>query len=256
MNKMKNFITKPATIVCSILIIVLILLWELGEGHWYKYYDGIFTELIGIIITVVFVQCLFDRKALTAEKQQELEQIQKFHRVLQKYIQEYTFYFNCVTTPIGARNNQSEEMNDDFNFSDIRDLYMPSLSMRNGFIKPSIRCFYQYEQEIKNYMIAILTHTQLKHYKEIERLFLKFITASINGDFSDTILMNEKNKSVIDTVIDIIKNKSDEYIEGFENRNPSYISNMVTPYYVLYNLLIEERNIIKEYQTLISLILD
>ena len=267
MDKLKKLFSKPAFVVCIFLIPLLVVLLILGEGNFEDYYDGIFTEVIGIIITVIFVQWIFDKKNMKdmadkeknkneQEKKQELERIEKFNRILQKYIQEYTFYFNCVTTPIGKRDDTKDDLNESFGFSDMYDLHKSGLSLRKNINQSAIYYFYEYEQKIMQYIIAVLTQSQFKYYKEIDKLFLEFINVSANGDFKDFILANEANKGTVDFITNVMKHKSGKYIEGFERKDVKYTSNIAYPYYILYNLLIAEKRIITNYQKLIESIIE
>ncbi len=266
MGTLKKFWHKPAIKVCIILIPLLCILWLLGAGYLDAYYDGIFTEVIGIVITVLFVQWIFDKKnikdmdqkeldKIEQEQKQELAQIEKFDRILQKYIQEYTFYFNCVTTPIDKRDDAKTELNDSFKWSDMHDLHNSGLSLSKNINNSAVHYFYQYEQKIKEYMITILTQSQFKYYKEIDKSFLEFIDVSVNGDCKEFILANDVNKQLADVAINVMKNHSEEYIDGINRGDDGYKSNLATPYYILYNLMIEEKRIITEYQILIESIL-
>lgn len=64
---------------------------------------GIAVGLLGIIITISFVQCALDKQVTKNEKIDEFKKNARYNKYLQIILKEYTVYYNCVVTPPDKR---------------------------------------------------------------------------------------------------------------------------------------------------------
>lgn len=203
---------------------------------------GFGTGLILTAITITFIQYFLDQQKIKIkeeiERKQERDDLIKLDRIITLLITKYILYFNCVTTPISKRhNNDNLELNIDFKFKDMQNLFSPSLLMIDEFNKPSIKSFFEYEIRLRNFMIDIIGKNNLKHHRNILNIFINFIQISFDYDFSSSILDPEEDNTKIASLIKNTENGSEVLTES-----------SITPYVYLYNLLQIEGKLIIKYQ--------
>lgn len=260
--KKLNF-KKPSSIIkIAIIIVILGLICLIIAFLPFGYFSrnvtnninstliGFGTGLILTAITISFIQYFLDQQKFKIkeeiERKQERDNLIKLDRIMEIFITKYIIYFNCVTIPISKRFNNNElQLNLDFEFKDIKDLFLPSLYLFNDFSKSSIELFYEYEIRLRNLMIDIVGKNNLKYHEEILNIFTKFITFSLNFDFSDSIIYSAKNRKSNKTIINSIAKSDKKYLE--EARNYKH-SDSIHPFIFLYDLLKEEGKLILEYQ--------
>lgn len=96
-NKMKKWIKSAAGVVSIILF-------------------GLATNLLGIIVTVSFVQHFIDKQSAKSEYREENLKIKRYDRFMSVLLTRYLMYFNCVTTPMERRSK-----NDPLRLSSLHD---------------------------------------------------------------------------------------------------------------------------------------
>ena len=255
---MMKFLKSPAGIVCEILIIIIFTLMQINSfiyGTTYEnYIIGIVTGFIELIITVSFVQYVFDNKKMNDEKQNELERISRLNIILSLYIENYTIYYNKISTPMGNERGKvsSKVFKKDFKLSDMYDLYKPSLLMRDEMYKSVIEMFYVMEKNIREIMIQILINQEFKYYVCIRDLFLGFIDISIKYDSSEAVISykNLNMRSNLD-ISKFLKEDADDLFEKFKEGNLEN-GNLVHPFIMLYYAMLFEANILEQYNNFIK----
>ena len=107
-KNMKNWLKSAAGVMSLILLPIAILLLYLAWSDYApvipdKAEDinniliGIGTNIIGIVITISFVQYFIDCHNITISKNKEKDNILKCNLILSVYINRYLQYFNCIT---------------------------------------------------------------------------------------------------------------------------------------------------------------
>lgn len=117
-QKCKEWLGSAAGRISLLLFIISLLMLFIACSSWEATSEraasninnilfGISTNLLGIIVTVSFVQYFID---MQDEKQAQLEEvalIKRYDRFMTVLINRYLMYFHCVTTPINKRKNEN-----------------------------------------------------------------------------------------------------------------------------------------------------
>ncbi len=214
---------------------------------------GIGTNIFGIIVTISFVQHIFDKQSEKNEKELEREKIIRFSQIMSFRIQKYFAVFSQITTPLSEYSKESEKkINPDFKFEDMKDLYFPCLLMSEEQ-KSAISVFYAEEKHIKEYMFRMIEKIDFNYFPNIQKLLLAFIKQSEAYDVSNAILKYEQmNDGYMIKHISqqISTNPTDHWVELFESGNLP--SNIINNFVLLYRLLQKEFFILTEYNKAIQ----
>lgn len=261
LEKNNWFLTAAGKVSTSLLAVSFVLLLFACINNKSNNIDSIFiglaTNLLGIIITVSFVQFFIDKQDKEEEKRDEIEKIQRYHKVMVLLIDRYTLFFQCLTSTNEERTKYvgRKDLLRDFSFSDMADLYKFSRVLSVELLRPTIELFYDAEQELRNYMIEMLKNIDFKYNKPIESLLIEFIKKSKEMDVSGVIINNQKilfdNEKSVDTISQYIKDE-DNYNWVQKYKQGQLSGNVMTPYVTLFFLLKNEGKIIMEYQQLIN----
>lgn len=215
---------------------------------------GLFTNLIGIIITISFVEYLFYKQNEKKEKENEIKTIKEYDIILSIFIEEYIKYYKCITTPSLERTKE-KTLKVDFKFEDMCDLYEKSLYVDADLFKPAITLFYDAEEKVRNYMIREIENIEFKYHNKLKNIFIEFIKSSLNNDMRSIILgyINIKfgdNKAISDIQKDIKDNSKHNWVDKFDKNELG--SNLMLPYVILYKLLHKEIDLIFTYKNFIK----
>lgn len=246
-------------IISAVLLIVAVILTIFYAN---KYSDltiniliGLLTNLIGIIVTVSFVQFFLDRQSSSKKREQENARIKRYNRLMTIYIDQYSMFLYCITTPISNRKEQDFiGLNDNFEFKDMCDMYLSTLYTTQSISEPAIVMFFKAEKTLREYMIRILEDIEFEYNDSLRSVLSKFIEASLASDMRGAILGNMNivhgNKKLSETMAKYIKSDSGEWVKmGDENKLGS---NAMLPYYIFYQLLKEEIALLKNYETIVD----
>ena len=211
---------------------------------------GISTNLLGIIVTVSFVQYFID---MQDEKQAQLEEvalIKRYDRFMTVLINRYLMYFHCVTTPINKRKNENPlEIKNDFIFEDMCDLYEQSLYTCEGIFEPSIVLFYKAEEKLRNYIIDMVENIDFKYNEELLQILMRFVESSIEYDMRGAILGNINTQSggekLTKTISKYINDSSQQWVE--KGKRGELSANIMLPYIQLYQVLKIETDLLIRY---------
>lgn len=241
--------------ISSIILLVIVflpysILNEIMTSHVNNILISLATGMIGIIITVAFVQYFIDSQNRKQEIQDEKEVIERHSRMLNILVYRYIIYFYCVTTTISARSGHTftpDFIGKDFKFEEMCDLYRPSLFICTNFNTPSIVLFNNAEKKLREYLIQLMGIIQFKYHREILDIFIKFIEVSLDGEcIISTVSSYSNNKTIVKSVEKSIKDTSHKWVEMYENGKLQ--SNILIPYVLLYKLLKDEQDLIIQYE--------
>ena len=217
------------------------------------------TNLLGIIVTVSFVQFFFNKQDAKNCCLEEKNKIMRYHTVLQILIQRYCMFYSSVTTPISDRNVTHPQLTllKDFKFEDMRDLYKSSAYITDGILTPSIELFYKAEEQLRNFIIMMCNNIDFKYYPNISKCFLSFISSSLSMDVRGTVLGNvnifSENKRISECAVQMIKeNTQEDWVTKFDSGKLT--GNLIVPYIILYKLLNIEKKLIIDYLNQIKII--
>ena len=211
---------------------------------------GIATNLVGIAVTVSFVQYFLDRQDETKAKEEEKKDILRHHQILAVLIGNYVVYYNNIVTPFSERAKIDPfTLKIQFKFSDLQDLYKQSLLMKDKMYRPSIEAFYDAEKRLREYCISCINNVEYKYYPQIQKPILEFIKKSLQYDVSDSILGNQtitgSKEKLTDTIQKYIADESEDWVGKFDRDELG--PNMMIPYVLLFKLLQSEAACIVEY---------
>lgn len=222
---------------------------------------GIATNLIGIIITISFVQFFLDKQSKAHQINCEKEEIKRYDRVMSCLIDKYIIAFNDLTTPVNQKSQiDFMAIKQNFNFSELGDLYKPAANIFSGYNTPTIEFFYEIEIELRNYMVQELQHLNFTYNQRLNEILTKFVQYSYNLDMHAQIIENRHvtfghhnpPQYIGDVVGNEIKSRPDYWVHEYESNKLQ--GNIMRPYLILYNLLKVEILLIKEYKDYINIL--
>lgn len=264
----KNVVGK-ISIICLILSLILLIMAFSESGNFSAFLAnninstliGLATNLIGIIITIGFIQYFLELQNENNLKENERILINQYNRKTKILIEKYKMYFHSITTPLSSENRFGDSLNIrvDFPFEDLCDMYKSSPFVNVNLIAPSIELFYEAEKELRDYMIKMMENITFKYNKEIFKILAEFTENSIRYDRRNAILNNKNissgnRKTVADMAEQIMKDHSKNLVEDFHSGKLG--SNLIIPYIEFYDLLKIEIDLIFKYEELIDKIKD
>lgn len=217
---------------------------------------GIATSLIGIVVTVLFVQYAFDKQDDDRKRRDEIMTINRYDKYMRSLIQKFLMFYITVTTRMKDRNKTkgTNPFTHKFKFSDIADMYLPSLYLSEGLLKPSIELFYGAEEKIREYMLKMLENIDFKYNTELEKILMDFVTKSVELDMRGYILGALKtqtgNEKMIDGISKDIANENYDWLDKFHRGELT--SNSMLPYVIFYYSIQDQVRMIKEYMDYID----
>lgn len=208
---------------------------------------GIFSALVLVWIVDDINNSIQEKKL----KESEREAIKRAHRVIQLYIDKYEVFYYCVTTPISNRSFSDITMEENFNLSDMKDMYKTSLLNTESFSSSSIESFLEAELELREKINYTVSSINFEYYSDIVSLLIKFIECSIRLESRSVILGNKnmtlEGKPYIEQIEDDFVTYGDKYYSDFidgKGRN----SHSLNPYIYLAEMMKEERRLLMSYE--------
>jgi len=257
-NIMKiKYLFKTPTIITSFVLLIIALILIIINKLLFKqvlvdYISGTITEIFGIIITILFVQLIFDKKSTDNKKDEELKKIIRSDKIICLLIERYTSFLHYMTHDYKVVFSINPSLNTDFNISDMKGLHRKSLNENTGRDRSTISLFYESELELRNIFMSLIQNIDFNFFPEISSLLLEYIKVSYQFDARSEILNNERLRSGPDKknftlIIEEYLEKSaekilNEYLEG-----KMLYRNMLLPYINLYIMLIKQKNILIKY---------
>ncbi len=265
-SKIKKWIKSAAGVVSIILFAISMILLAVACSDCGNLSDrmsnninnilfGLATNLLGIIVTVSFVQHFIDKQNAKSEYREENLKIKRYDRFMSVLLTRYLMYFNCVTTPMERRSeNDPLRLSSQFEFEDMCDLHKQSLYTCEGIFESSIELFYKSEEILRNYMIEMIQNIDFKYNEQLKEVIMQFIEKSIEYDMRGAILGNIKTysgeKQMTETIMECIKEASYDWVG--KGQRGELNSNMMLPYVQLYSLLKIEIELIGSYKKYIA----
>lgn len=260
MEKITLWIKSAAGKISIFLMIMSIIILALACSFWGNFTEktasninnilfGLGTNLLGIIVTVSFVQFFLDKQNEKVEYAYEREKILRFDRIMQILIQYYIMYFNTITTPMSQRGSVSPtEIKQQFSFTDMKDLYSQSLFLRNKGYEPAITAFYDAELELRKYCTEFASQVDFKYNQDILNDLTQFVEVSLSYDVRNAVLGNMTmklgEKTYIEVIQDFIGDSEHDWVSEIHNKNNS---NMMAPYVCLFEMLNLQKTLIAQY---------
>ena len=151
---------------------------------------------------------------------------------------------------MNQRNSVSTtEIKQNFCFSDMKDLYLQSLFLRNKGYEPAIIAFYDAELELRKYCIELTSQIDFKYHQDLLNDLTQFVEVSLAYDVRSAVLGNTSlkigDKKYIDVVQEYIADSAHDWVTELHNENSS--GNMMNPYVCLYDMLNLQKGLIKRY---------
>ena len=201
--------------------------------------------IIGIVIIGVFLNSLWHAFTKKIEKaqdesvanrlsEQNLHSLASYYRFLSAVISNYEIALAEVTTPMSKR--QGKPVPDpSFKFSDLQDIYKPSLLTKSGFSKPIIHLYFEKQDSLTDEFKFLLANFDLLNYQTLHKRIIDFLTLSKAQDIRDALhsyeSMSSDGKPLKEDVGELIK-------EHDECPDPDkYRSNLLAPVILLYQTL-------------------
>ena len=211
---------------------------------------GIFSALVLVWIVDDINNSIQEKKS----KENEMEAIKRAHRVIQLYIDKYKKFYYCVTTPISNRSFLDITMKENFNLSDMKDMYRTSLLNTESLSSSSIESFLEAELELREKINYTVSSINFEYYSDIVSLLINFIECSIRLE-SRSVILGNKNMTVGGTAyIEQIEDDlihGDKYYSDFragERRTGHFLN----PYIYLAEMMKEERKLLMSYENAIE----
>lgn len=208
-------------------------------------------ECLGVILTLIVIQKVLEKHNENKERQLERENILKRNEITIIYIEFYKRFLNCIITPLGEEKARNVSLPINFPIKDmIKNLYTISGYITNSLQKSSIELFFRHEENLRDNFISIINNIEFKYHPKFKELLLKYITMSIYNDMREAIINNRQvkfgNECIAELVEKMLDNgQIDEYYQLYLNKKLD--ANLASPYFMLYDLINDEQNIIVEY---------
>ena len=189
------------------------------------------------------------------ERTNEILTIKRYDKYMQSLIQKFLMFYVTVTTRIEERNKNgmNSPFDHKFKFSDIADMYLPSLYLSEGLSKPSIELFYGAEEKIRDYMLKMLENIDFKYNRELEKILMDFVTQSTELDVRGYILDALKPTTGRNKINDISKNIANENYDWLKKFQDGELkSNAMLPYVLFYYNVQAQVNLIKAYKDYVN----
>lgn len=250
-----------------IIILLLILLLLLGIWDYFindsnfiqDYIRWSFTETIGIIITVIFIQYFLDKKNEEDLKSKEIEKILRRDILISYYNDNFWDYAKNITFPDIPKEKWSLSLDEikleeNFDFKRLKSIFMPSLSLFD-WSEPAFKMYFGNQEKFIELIKSILLNDDIKYFKEYEELLLDYIKniepnnpyKSINNSY--IMFQNARNNKQLKDIHDFLDLKIIK-----EHEWPVvYLNSNIKNYYIrLYQIINYNIKFIKAYKEMMN----
>lgn len=174
--------------------------------------------IFGIVIIGLFLNSLAsqieDKQDAAIKKrlsEQNFHRLISFYKYLLSVITNYKITLNELTTPINNRQDLPKEPNPDFNFSDLQDIFKPSILRKNGYNKPVIHHYYEKLDLLLIELKFLLANFDLNEYPVIHEIVIAFLATSEQEDPRDALYSCETTKADGELLKDSLENMIKQY---------------------------------------------
>lgn len=143
--------------------------------------------ILGIVIIGLFLSSLWQsfvdkqETIFTAKiEEQESQRLQSYYKYLKTIISEFKTVLAELTTPIAERDKDLEPQQD-FAFSNLKDMYNFSLVINNGFSKPVIHHYFDKLDLLSSELKFMLSNFDFHKHPTIQDNIITFLSLS-RGD--------------------------------------------------------------------------
>lgn len=215
---------------------------------------GLATNMLGIVVTVSFVQYFLDKQNEEKERKEENEKILRYHKYMQTLIRRYLILYMLITTRIADRKEVwdiDKAFTRTIKFSDMADMYQTSSYLTEGYSNPSIELYYKAEHELRNYMLKMLENIDFKFNTKLASLLLDFTIKSTDLDMSGQMLERATMKKYgigkkdVEYIERMIASEKYDWLGKFGRGELQ--GNLMLPYVTLYYTCQDQVRMIKEY---------
>ena len=212
---------------------------------------GLAANLLGIIITVSFVQYFINRQNNRNEKEEEIKRIKRYNRHTSMLIRRYQELFYALTTRIKDRKyiEYDSVFNRQFTFADMADMYLPSLTQTDAIMESTIVLFFNAEQNLRDYFLKMIENIDYRYNEKLYEIIQTFVTDSINKDMSGVIIGNKTvnmgDKPLAKVISSWISDEAEDWLGKY--KRGELTNNIMYSYVVFYYHLRNQAKHIKEY---------
>lgn len=217
------------------------------------------TNICGIIFTTSIVKYFFDKTEGETEKNKEGLQILRFDSIVRMVKKNYVFYFNAlVSEPISGRLEVSSvQMQEKIEFKDLSAMYVSPVFGIYAFSgKSAVEVFFEVEDDMREVFLAMLKQIDFDYYHECREILENFVAASFDFRGRDVILniprlhFGEEKETLTEGMSKMIAQRSTEKALDYEW--DSCDGEGLAPYYLLFQMLIREKDFLEKYDKFIN----
>jgi hypothetical protein len=209
---------------------------------------GMFTtaleSIIGILIIGVFINSAWksysdkmereqSRKIRESLKESNKKNLISYYSYLNSVLGEYRHINHELTTPISER-NEDTAFKFGFKFSDLKDIFGPSLRMKYGFPNSVISIYFEEEKSLVSELKYVLANFGLEDFPKLKELIINFLSVSHVTNFGEALIGYAKYPKEKST-----RKMLESLIEKFDELPPKeyHQSNMLTPVIILFQTI-------------------
>lgn len=264
MNNIHNWVYSAAgkvsvALLVACVVIICLIFSNIGEGFISietantinNILIGVATTLFGIVVTVSFVQYIFNKQDANKKRENEIITIKRYDRYMETLIKKYLMFYIPVTTRLANRDKAVADnpFNHNFKFSDLADMYSTSMYVNESLVKPVIVLFYDAEEKLKEYMLRMLENVDFEYNPELEKILMEFVTKSTNldvrGNILDAVNTRMGNTIASEHIASYIADEKNDWLEMFQQGKLK--SNIMLPYVLFYYSIKGQVRLIKDY---------
>ncbi|MFC1656126.1 hypothetical protein ACFL3C_04615 [Patescibacteria group bacterium] len=232
-------------ILFKILCVLLFVLIALGiadycilDSFWLTdYIRGSFTETIGILITLIFVERIVASQRNKEEKNGEKKQIRRLNKILKPELKRVLQYASFMTTKDGEQNYTITK---NFQFNRLANFHIPALSVFDAPERSFKLMFQSIEINLTTIREALL-NLEFKYYPNLERLLLGYIDSMSKGNPLNFLSCLEHNKGFPESIKKMISEVPDDVVPTYEEYKPDIYegksANIMTSIIRLYEII-------------------
>ncbi|KUJ73515.1 hypothetical protein AVO42_11875 [Thiomicrospira sp. XS5] len=214
-------------------------------------------SVLGIVFIGLFLNALSQRLGMEVQKTEreaeerrqllsDVKRFEAYSKLIDMHITRYIRYTIPVTSQISDR--KDEELNEDFSFNDMQDMFMPTLSLRDHGFTPAVNFYFSEYKSLGSVVEDAIKHGYLHRWKDLEDICLDFLKISKELDASSYII-NQPN-------IRIGKQKGSEFDMEMIKKHSGEVKyipgNGINPYVSMFKQIKLNIVFIKNYRILAS----
>jgi len=226
----------------KISVILIIGLLLLGAADYFvpdsslfqDYIRGTFTETIGIIATLVFIEIILAKNRNKEQKEIAKKGLFRAIDMINISLTNYNKAAVDIATPWKKKKDSKEKfLKEDFQFNDLSDLFKMNSYMTEGFDKSKVEVYFEKLDRLIETIREALYQVDLSAYPEFSKFLLEFIRYMDSSYPKNGILSNSKSGTPEAKMSDTIS----EMILNHEGEVKYLPSNIINNYVRLYEIL-------------------